>query len=391
MLKNKSIKQKALIFVVLLGVVSLFGDMTYEGARSINGQFLQQFGTNAATVGWIAGLGELFGFGLRIFSGYISDKTRKYWAITLAGYALNLFSVPLLAFAGYWQIAAVLMISERIGKAIRTPARDVILSYGTKQTGHGWGFGFHEALDQIGAVLGPLLVSGIIFWKNKSYQEAYAWLFVPALLAMMVLIAGNVIFPKPKDLEGHATSPLKTKGFPRVFWIYLVGAFFVAAGYADFPLIAFHLKDKAILTDSFIPALYAMAMLVDAGAALLFGRWFDRIGPRAMMFAVMASLFFPLFVFLGNLNMVIVGMALWGIGMGAQESILRAGVATYIHSDKRGTAYGLFNTFYGLSWFLGSVLIGILYDMNIHYVVIFSMITQGLAILIFLLVAKKNR
>lgn len=163
-INNNSTKPTALKFIVLLGVVSLFADATYEGARSINGPYLALLGASATTVGFVAGLGELIGYSLRLVSGYMSDRIGRYWAITLFGYTLNMLAVPALALAGRWEIAAMLMIAERIGKAIRTPARDAMLSHATREIGRGKGFGLHEALDQIGAVLGPLTVAGVLFF-----------------------------------------------------------------------------------------------------------------------------------------------------------------------------------------------------------------------------------
>ena len=151
-------------FIILLGVVSLLSDICYEGARSISGPFLGTLQASAMVVGVVAGLGEFIGYALRLGSGYLADRTGKYWPITFVGYALNLFAVPLLALAGRWEIAALLLLLERLGKAVRTPARDAMLSHAATQVGRGWGFGFHEAMDQIGAVSGPLMVaSGILF------------------------------------------------------------------------------------------------------------------------------------------------------------------------------------------------------------------------------------
>ncbi|MEK7699337.1 MAG: MFS transporter, partial [Planctomycetota bacterium] len=145
---NNNSRSNALRFIVLLGIVSLFADMTYEGARSINGPYLAVLGASATTVGIIAGLGELIGHSLRLVSGYITDRIGRYWAITLFGYAINMIAVPAIALAGRWEIAAILMVTERIGKAIRTPARDAMLSHATREIGRGKGFGLHEALDQ---------------------------------------------------------------------------------------------------------------------------------------------------------------------------------------------------------------------------------------------------
>jgi MFS family permease len=378
--------------VVLLGCVSLFSDMTYEAARSISGPYLSILGVSGATVGWVAGLGELIGYGLRIVSGYFSDKTKKYWTITIIGYLFNLFSGPLLAFAGYWQLAVVLMITERIGKAIRTPARDAMLSYGAKEMGRGWGFGLHEAMDQTGATVGPLLVSAVLFYKNKSYHEAFLILFIPAIIALLILLFAKSQYPKPQDLEIE-NIVIETKGYPKLFWLYLFAVIFIAAGYADFPLIAYHFKKINLMHDATIPILYAIAMAADGIAALLLGKMFDKFGMKTMIAVTFISLFFAPMVFLGSFPWAIGGMIVWGIGMGAQESILKAAVAELIPTYKRGTAFGLFNTGFGIFWFLGSLALGYLYDFSITGLVIFSVGTQVIAVIILIILTynQKNK
>ena len=380
-------KKTAFKFIMLLGLVSLLADMTYEGARSITGPYLALLGASGTVVGIVAGFGELVGYALRLVSGYISDKTGRYWFITILGYTVNLFAVPLLALAGRWEIAAALMITERIGKAIRTPSRDAMLSHATKEIGRGWGFGLHEAMDQIGAMLGPLIVAGVLFIKG-GYKSSFAILLIPALLALIVLLTAKYLYPKPRDLE-TTTVTLETKGFPKVFWIYLVGVALIAAGYVDFPLAAYHFKKVSIVSDNWIPIFYAIAMGVDALAALIFGRLFDRKGVSILIFAVLASLFFAPLVFLGGFYLALFGIVLWGIGMGAQESIMRAGIVDMISANKRGSAYGVFNAGYGLFWFLGSAVMGIFYDISIPLLIAFSVITQ-LASIPFLIMAKKK-
>jgi MFS family permease len=273
--------------------------MTYEAARSINGSFLEILGTSGTTVGIVAGIGELIGYGLRFISGYITDRTKKYWTILIIGYVLNLFSVPLLAFAGYWQIAVILMITERIGKAIRTPARDAVLSFGTQKMGRGWGYGLHEAMDQIGATIGPLLVSAVLFYRNQDYRLAFGILAVPAFIAISILLFCKLLYPNPENLEIKKTNIAAT-GLPKRYWIYLVAVIFIAAGYVDFPLIAYHFKATSLMGDSLIPVFYAVAMLSDAVAALVFGKMFDKIGIRIFLIAVVLSLFFAPLVFLGG-------------------------------------------------------------------------------------------
>src|SRR5439155_13460743 len=222
-------RRRAIVFIVLLGIVSLFGDMTYEGARSITGPYLGALGVTATTIGIVAGFGELLGFGARLVSGYLGDRTGRYWAMTIIGYVLNLFAVPLLALAGAWQIAVVLIIAERMGRGIRSPVRDAMLSHAASQTGLGWGFGLHQALDQLGAVLGPLVVSGVRF-VGSGYQAAFGWLFIPAVLSMAVLLSAHYLFPRPHDFE-LAPPSLEGEGLAPIFWVYIVAVGFIAAGY----------------------------------------------------------------------------------------------------------------------------------------------------------------
>jgi MFS family permease len=378
----------ALKFVVLIGVVSLFADMTYEGARSITGPYLAVLGASGTIVGIVAGFGELVGYGLRLVSGYISDRTGRYWTITLVGYVVNMLAVPLLALAGSWETAAFLMIAERVGKAIRIPPRDAMLSHAAQSMGRGWVFGLHEALDQIGAVLGPLIVSAVLYFKG-GYRTGFAVLLVPALLALSVLVAARLLYPRPKDMEAILPELETQRGYPRRFWLYIVAASLIGAGYVDFPLIAFHFDKASVLSDDIIPILYAVAMGVDALAALALGSLFDRKGvPVPIVATVLAAFFAPL-VFLAGGYLMFIGMALWGLGMGAQESIMRAVVAEMIPVSRRASAYGIFNAAFGLFWFLGSLLMGILYDFSLPAVIVSSVALQFSSVPVLLWVRRK--
>jgi len=380
---------KALRFVILLGLVSLFSDMTYEAARSINGPFLEVLGANAFTVGLVAGFGELLGYGLRLLSGWIADRTRKYWLIVITGYTLNLFSVPLLALAGYWQVAVILMILERVGKAVRSPSRDALLSFATQQTGRGWGYGLHEAMDQIGATIGPLLVSAALFYRQEHYTFAYALLIIPAIIAIAILITSRYLYPFPEKLEVKKMT-LETGSLRKTYWVYLGVVVLVAAGYADFPLIAFHFKSKNLMADSYIPLMYALAMATDALSALVFGRWFDRRGIRVLIPAILLSLLFAPFVFMGNIPFAIAGMALWGIGMGVQESVMKAQIAVLVPPERRGAAFGTFHAAYGLFWFGGSALMGYLYNVSLPVLVSFSLVTQLFSMLFLIRIVRNT-
>jgi MFS family permease len=384
-----SSKRSAMLFVVLMGVVSLFADMTHEGARSIYGPFLALLGANATIVGIVAGFGELVGYALRLVSGYITDKTGKYWAITIIGYLINMLAVPLLALAGSWEMAAFLIIAERMGKAIRNPVRDAMLSHATLDMGRGWGFGFHEAMDQVGAMLGPLIVVAVLYFKG-TYQMGFAFLLIPAVLTIGVLLFSRFLYPRPRDLE-ETTPELEAKGLTHVYWLYLAAMALNAAGYADFPLIAYHFKKASVVSENWVPIFYSVAMGVDAVAALMFGRLFDRKGIPVLIISVLLSSVFAPLVFLGGFYISLAGMALWGVGMGAQESIMRAAIAGMVPRDKRASAYGIFNTGYGVFWFLGSALIGILYDFSIPLLIAFSVAAQLASVPLLLMVKRDTR
>ena len=371
-------RRTALKFVLMIGVVSFFADFTYEGSRSITGPFLQTLGATGAIVGVVAGLGELLGFGLRFVSGRISERTQQFWPITFFGYIVQMAAVPLLAFAGNWQMAALLILLERIGKAIRNPPRDVMLSHAAKEMGFGWGFGIHEALDQSGALAGPLLVA-LILAHRGYYQLAFGTLLVPAIMTVLLLSVARLLYPRPEDLEAK-TQTLQSAGLPGSFWTYLVAAAMVAAGFADFQLISFHFQQAAVVKTIWIPIFYSVAMAVSGIGSLVFGRLFDRFGISVLIPLTALSACFAPLVFLGGFWMALIGAALWGLGMGAQESIIPAAVATIVPPDRRPSAYGLFTGAYGLSWFLGSAIMGYLYDYSILAVIAFCVIAELAAI-----------
>lgn len=386
---NNTTPRTAMRFVLLIGIVSLFADMTYEGARAITGPYLALLGASATAVGIVAGFGEFVGYFLRLVSGYLADRTKHYWSITIVGYAVNLFAVPALALAGHWPLAALLMILERAGKAIRNPARDAMLSHATAQTGRGWGFGIHEALDQTGATVGPLVVAGVLYFKD-GYRIAFAVLLIPAILAMATLFTARFLYPNPKSLETIVPS-LEPKGFGSDYWVYLAAVSCIALGYADYPLIAYHFEKADSMPAEWTAVFYSLAMAVDGLAALLFGYWYDRKGIAILVIAALVSSLFAPLVFLGGFFVALAGAVLWGIGMGAQESIMRAAVAAMTPKDRRGTAYGLFNMGFGLFWFLGSALMGFLYDLSIPALVGFSMAIQWLSIPLFIASGRLHR
>ena len=261
-----NLRSRAIKFVVLVGIMSFFADFTYEGARGIVGPYLGDLGASAATIAIVTGFGELLGYGLRLVSGRLSDRTRQFWPITIFGYVIQMAAVPLLALAGSWQIAAYLIIQERVGKAMRNPPRDVMLSHAGKEVGYGWAFGVHEALDQSGALFGPLAVAAVLAWHGE-YQIAFAALGISAVIMLSLLMVARLVYPRPEEMD--STPPdVQTKGLPQVFWIYLAGAVLVGAGFADFPFMAYHIEGTSAVPATWVPVFYAIAMGVSGSGSL---------------------------------------------------------------------------------------------------------------------------
>jgi MFS family permease len=380
----------ALRFILLIGVLSFFADFTYEGSRSVIGPFLASLAANATIIGIVTGFGELAGYGLRLVSGRAADRTGRYWPITIAGYVIQMASVPALALAGNWPVAATLIILERIGKAIRNPPRDVMLSHAAKNAGgYGWAFGVHEALDQFGAMVGPLVVAAVLA-HHGTYRLAFAVLVIPAIINLSFVLLARFLYPRPQDLDSAPATVAPSTGLPTAFWIYLAGAALVAAGFADYPVIAFHFAHVGSVPSDWIAAFYAIAMAVSGAGSLLFGRLYDRFGFSVLIVLTLISAAFAPLVFFGGFWFALLGAAVWGLGMGVHESIIPAAVAPMVAPTHRASAFGLFTAGYGIAWFAGSAAIGILYDRApLAVVVIFCVIAELLAVPIFVVVRSR--
>lgn len=397
---SSSMKKKALLFILMLGIISFFSDFTHEGGRSIYGPYLNLIGASVFAVAFASGLGEFIGHALRLVTGYIADKTRKYWLMMFMGYAMNLLAIPLLAFVKpeVWQVAIVLILLERVGKAVRAPAKSALTSFTAPHLGAGKAFAINEALDQFGAFLGPLVVYLIISRGSgntlETYQYSFLMLGIFAIVTLLLIVFARLKYPNPDQFEPQSKSiQLPTQ---KAFWLYMIAIGFLAMGFIDYPIISYHLSLDVDFNVQLIPLLYAFAMGVDAISALIFGHFFDRKGISALIVAMILAMFATPFVLLiTGIPALIIGVALWGIGMGAQESILKAVVALMISKERRATGYGVMSTVFGFSWMLGSMMIGFLYSISLTLVVVFAM-TMHLISIIFLMVLttfyrKENR
>jgi MFS family permease len=358
----------AFVFVLTMGAVNFFGDVTYEGGGSINGQYMATLGASAAAISITAGLGEFLGYSLRSVSGYIADRTGRYWLVTFVGYIINALAVPAMALAGSWQLAALSILLERTGRAIRKPTVEAMLSYSTGALGKGWVYGLNTALDEAGATLGPLLVALVLF-LGGNYRGAYAMLLVSALLTLAALAIARINFPLPARLEEGKTAPMH--GFTRAYWIYMLAGACFAAGLMSFELISFHLAATKLVAGPWIPVMLAFSTFCAVIASLVLGKLYDRVGMPVVYAAVVLSALFAPFVFQGTLAAALIAMPLWGIGYATQDTPLKVLIARVLPEEKRNTAFGVFYIGYGVGWLIGSVATGLLYDQSRIALVVF--------------------
>ena len=377
-------KKTAFTLIILFGLVSLFSDITYEGLRSVIGPYLALLGASGFAIGVVTGAGEFVGYALRLLSGAISDRTRSYWLITWIGYCLNLMAVPLLAFATRWEFAAALLIVERLGKALRTPSRDALISYAAHQTGRGIGFGIHEAMDRIGGLLGPLLIF-FVELSGGSLKFSFLLLGIPALFSLGCLSLAQKSYSSSEQLEPSSRADSDAR-FPKIFWIYLGAVSLIALGFINYPLLAYFFMKR--LSVESIPLFYALAVIASAVASLILGKLYDRWGMKVVFFASFLSPFFVPLVFSSHIAF---GMILWGIGWGSQGSILRAAVSRWISKERRATAYGILNFALGIFSFLNGAIVGFLIDRSFVAMILFSLIAQFLALPLLYLVGRYEK
>lgn len=396
---QRALRRAAIGFVVAIGIGSMLADTVYEGARSIIGPYLVTLGASAAVVGLFSGIGEFVGYGLRVGAGYLADRTRQYWALTIGGYALNVFAVPLLGLAAGVEVAMALIIAERLGKALRVPARDTLISYASTPIGRGFAFGLHEALDQVGAVVGPLILALFLALRPGDYRTAFLILTVPAVLTVVALFRARSQMQDPEGLraaqeagsddEGAAAGARSVAPDTR-FWRYSLFTVLTLLGFAPFPLAALHLTTQGVLLDYHIPLLFAFAMAVDAGIAVLTGWIYDRRG-LVVLAAVPLTTMASLALFSTSVPVVWIAAGIWGSVIGIQESTLRAAVADLVPIARRATGYGLFNASYGIALLIGGTVLGLLYERSVFAVGIFVIAAELAALAALVPLLRRRR
>lgn len=380
----------------------MLGDLVHESARSVNGQYLSLVGLSATQVGLVFGLGEFLGYALRLLSGAWLDKSKRYWLFLFIGYGVHLV-IPLMGLTTSWGWLYTFILLERIGKALRSPAKDTILSaVAENQIGLGYAFGIQEALDQLGAFLGPLIFTALFYFVGSSglevFQLGYQLLVIPFIILMVVLALVHRKFVR-EELTPEVDTTQKPPRLQPIFWIYSAFTFFVAFGLINFSLIGYHLKTQQIVSDGMVPILYAVAMAVDALVAIFIGKGYDRLkrqlrhktgGVLILLIVPLLTAFVPLLTLSHSVSMLWIGMVLMGVVLGAHETVMRSAIADITPFSKRGIGFGIFNTVYGLSLLLGSLLMGWLYDLEQQPIIVaMTIISEGAAVALYVVLYKR--
>ncbi|MGK2881445.1 MAG: MFS transporter [Mycobacterium sp.] len=366
-------------FVTTFGVVSLLADVVYEGARSITGPLLASLGATALVVGVVTGVGEAAALLLRLVSGPLTDRTGRFWTWTISGYVLTVATVPFLGLASGLWVASALITAERAGKAIRSPAKDTLLSHAAAVTGRGRGFAVHEAMDQIGALAGPLAVAGLLIVFDGSYGPTLALLAIPGLGVVALLLWLRAKVPDPAGYEISSDDETAARerislarsgrGLPRAFWVYSGFSAVTMFGFATFGVLSFHLVERGLFPAALVPVIYAAAMVTDAVAALITGWAYDRVGGQVLIVLPLLAAAVPVIAFTDSRPLVVCGALVWGAALGIQESTLRAVVADLVEPGRRATAYGIYAAVLGVAIAGGGVLTGALYEVSIPLLV----------------------
>ncbi len=368
--------KKVFMVFIMFGLVSLFADITYEGARSISGAYIRVLEGTGLIAGAIV-IGEFLGYIMRFISGLAADRLRSsriLWAFTISGYIIALSAIPALAFAGRWEMALALLFMERIGKGLRTPSRDVILSEVVEGLGRGKGFGLHEVMDQVGAFTGPIIVTLSIAGSGGSYSPAFLALSIPAIASLASLSAAALMYPRVRSIS--VERPVVGWGLDRDFKLFSIALSLMTAGYLPWTIISYHLKASQAVGDPEIAMLYALAMAVDAIMAFPTGYLYDKVGFRSLLVTPIAAALIPSALINGSRMYIYAAAILWGVVMGIYETSIRAAIPDLVQESRRALAYGVYGLIYGASWMVGGLAMGAIHELNPLYLTIYSVILE---------------
>ena len=363
-----STQRRVLLVFLLLGLVSLFADVVYEGGRSVSGAYLAEIKAPVVATA-LVGVGEFLGLAFRLFSGYIAtilQSSTVLWGSTLLGYLITSLSIPMIAFAPTWHDVVVLYIIERLGKGLRAPTRDVIVAEVSEGIGVGKGFGIHELLDQVGAFLGPVLVS--ILLTLYGYRVAYLTLIIPGMISVLLVATAWRLHPKLKSTSVRK-SKLVVRGYSKSFWIYTLATSVLVLGFMHWSIASYYLKIRGVVSDAEIGFIYAIAMFVDAIVAVPLGVLFDKVKFKTLLTIPALTPVFIVLIMYAPHELIYFSAIPWGIIMCSEESIMRATIALLVEPSKRPLAYGFFGLVFGFMWAVGGYIYVAILDKPLYMLI----------------------
>ncbi|MFN7183338.1 MAG: MFS transporter [Thermomonas haemolytica] len=349
----------------LLGLVSLLMDTSSEMIHSLLPLFMVgTLGASALAVGLMEGLAESTALIVKVFSGALSDYLGKRKALAVLGYGLAAVTKPLFAIASSSGLVLAARLLDRVGKGIRGAPRDALVADIAPPEARGAAFGLRQALDTVGAFLGPLLGAGLMLLWANDFRAIFWVAVIPAGLAVALLVVG-VREPRPASMEKRR-NPIRRENLARLgrryWWVVAVGAVFSLARFSEAFLVL--RAQQGGIAVALIPLVMVAMNVIYAASAYPFGWLSDRVNHGALMAAGLLPLIAADLVLAtgGGWSTVLFGVALWGIHMGMTQGLLATMVAERAPADLRGTAFGMFNLVSGGALLVASVLAGLLWD-----------------------------
>jgi MFS family permease len=388
--EQKDLKRKAYVAILLMGVVSMLGDIVYESGRGIAPDYLYFLGASAFLVGLTSGIGELVGYGMRLVSGPLADRSHAYWLFIFLGYGLIL-AIPMMGLTNSMWLVMAFVIAERLGKALRSPSRDAVVSVVSKGMGSGKAFGLHEFIDQIGAVAGPAFLGLMMMWTANNFSLSLQSLFPFYLLMMAVLY---IVYRRIRGTveEIRRQSSVLEGSLGKGFWMYSGAVLSNTIGLMPIALILYN--GAKILASGgqlwLVPFLYVAVQLVDAPMALVSGYIYDKIGIKFLAVPFALSVLPLAFQSLVGLPGVILACVSYGLVLGMQESIYRAAVTDIVPLGRRGSAYGFFNVMLGAGTFVSGVAFGYMLDASVSPLLMLGFVVVAQIVAVALLLGARR-
>lgn len=346
--------------VFFMGITSFLTDTASKMIYSVMPLFLMSLGATKTELSIIEGIAESTASVIKAVSGRWSDKIRKNKPFMIIGYALTAILSPLFAIAATPIHILMIRFTERVGKGIRSAPRDSLIAASSGSNTKGRSFGFHKAMDNSGAILGPLLAAGILLLFPKQYRVVFVVAFLPALIGLIALIR---FVRESGEARAKNTDAIRLRDFPLKYYALLGIVIFFTLGNSTDALLLIKAGDIGVQV-ALIPIVYMITSVVSVLAAVPIGILSDKIGrERLIIFGYL--LYSAVYFGFGRTNSqisLVMLFALYGLYSASTDGIQKALVSDIVDKDKLGTGLGIYNSLVGITLLPASIIAGLLYD-----------------------------